>query len=80
MEEVICRPQPIQDNYGMDWRDNYADAPLTQHASQPEWSLLELIDGAYEIVELWPALTPAQKIWKRRWLAEARNCGAIQCL
>lgn len=32
-----------------------------------------LIDGCYEVVELWPALTPAQKIWKRKWLDTARK-------
>ncbi len=44
--------------------------------SSPELSLLELIDGAYDIVEIWPAVTPAQKIWKRKWLDNARKHGA----
>ena len=34
---------------------------------------LTLIDGAYNIVELWEAKTPYQKQWKKRWLATAKK-------
>ena len=39
--------------------------------------LLSLIDGAYEIVELFIAKTPAQFEWKREWLKKAREVGAV---
>ena len=35
-----------------------------------------LIDGCYEIVELWKAETPSQIEWKRKWLESARKHGA----
>lgn len=35
-----------------------------------------LIDGAYEIVELFEAKTPSQIEWKRKWLGAARKHGA----
>ena len=46
-----------------------------EEPAQPEWSMVELIDGAYDIVEIWPALTPAQKIWKKKWMVCARQHG-----
>lgn len=35
-----------------------------------------LVDGAYNIVELWEAETPSQIEWKRKWLNDARILGA----
>lgn len=35
-----------------------------------------LIDGCYEVVELFDAKTPSQVEWKRRWLEAARQHGA----
>jgi hypothetical protein len=35
-----------------------------------------LIDGAYEVVELFPAESPSQIKWKADWLAAARKHGA----
>lgn len=35
-----------------------------------------LIDGCYEIVELFEAKTPSQIEWKRKWLGAARKHGA----
>ena len=35
-----------------------------------------LIDGAYDIIELWKAESPAQIEWKKRWLENARKHGA----
>lgn len=40
-------------------------------------ALRDLLDGTYDIVELWDAITPAQKKWKEEWLALARKHGAI---
>jgi hypothetical protein len=37
---------------------------------------VELIDGAYEIVELWRAEFPSQKKWQKAWLKKARELGA----
>ena len=39
----------------------------------PQSELSELVDGAYNIVELWDAETKAQKDWQRRWLEKARK-------
>lgn len=44
------------------------------HAANQE--LVELVDGAYEIVELFNATSPAQIEWKRAWLEKARKHGA----
>ena len=38
--------------------------------------LVELVDGAYEIVEIFNATTQAQIEWKRAWLEKARKHGA----
>lgn len=35
-----------------------------------------LIDGCYEVVELFDAKTPSQVEWKRKWLEAARQHGA----
>ena len=37
---------------------------------------IELLDGAYDIVEIWKAETPSQIAWKSAWLAKARKLGA----
>ena len=39
--------------------------------------LLSLVDGAYDIIELWKAETPFQQAWKDQWMKEARELGAI---
>jgi len=36
---------------------------------------LSLVDGAYEIVELYKAESPAQKAWKKRWIKRANALG-----
>jgi hypothetical protein len=38
--------------------------------------LLSLVDGCYEVVELWPAASSSQIEWKKRWLERARRQGA----
>lgn len=35
--------------------------------------LRSLIDGAMDIVEIWQAESPSQKLWRRDWLAGARD-------
>ena len=39
-------------------------------------TLLELVDGAYELVELYKPESPAQEEWKRNWLEKAIRAGA----
>ena len=36
-------------------------------------TIIELLDGALEIVELWNPTSPAQRSWKEDWLKEARQ-------
>lgn len=38
-----------------------------------------IIDGCYEVVELFEAKTPSQIEWKRKWLEAARKHGASSC-
>ena len=38
--------------------------------------MMELIDGAYDIVELWQVEGPGQALWRDDWLNRARECGA----
>jgi hypothetical protein len=38
--------------------------------------LLELVDGAYELVFVYKPSSPAQEAWKRNWLEKARRAGA----
>ena len=37
--------------------------------------LLELVDGALEIVALWKAESPAQKEWQANWIKKAKEMG-----
>jgi hypothetical protein len=39
-------------------------------------TLLELVDGAYELVFVYKPSSPAQEAWKRNWLEKARRAGA----
>jgi len=45
-------------------------------SSKKEVAALELIDSAYEIVELWEATGEYNKKWKKEWLRKARELGA----
>lgn len=36
---------------------------------------VELMDGCYEIVEIFDATTPSQIEWKKNWLEKARKLG-----
>jgi hypothetical protein len=39
-------------------------------------TLLELVDAAYELVELYKPESPAQEAWRLNWLEKARKAGA----
>ena len=39
-------------------------------------TLLELVDGAYELVEVYKPDSPAAEAWRRNWLEKARKAGA----
>lgn len=42
----------------------------------PDVAAIELLDGAYDIIEIWKAESPSQVAWKRAWLAKAKELGA----
>ena len=46
--------------------------PIEKHAG----SAVSLVDGAYEIVELFKPQSPAQAKWRESWMAQARGIGA----
>ena len=39
-------------------------------------TLLELVDAAYELVEIYKPESPSQDAWRRDWLEKARKAGA----
>ena len=41
--------------------------------SPQDWSLLELVDGAYNIVELFKPQSPTQEAWRKNWLNSAKK-------
>ena len=48
-----------------------------RYSSSKAKALVELIDGAYEIVEIMDVKdSPYNKAWKAAWLAKARELGA----
>lgn len=52
----------------------YAAGPV--YSKKPEVAAIELIDGAYDIIELWRADSPAQEAWRKAWLKKAKELGA----
>jgi len=36
-------------------------------------NLISLLDSVLPIVEIWKAETPAQEVWKEKWLRQARE-------
>lgn len=56
--------------------EGVANAAILE-ASQRLEEMLSLLDGAYDVVEIWKAETPHQTQWKSEWLKIARKCGAI---
>ena len=60
--------------------DGVANAAIAEAADRME-ELLELVDGAYDIVEIYEPNCPKEvdaypPQWRRHWLEKARNCGA----
>ena len=45
-------------------------------SSKPSVAAIELIDGAYDIIEAWKPEGPFNKEWKKRWMEKARELGA----
>jgi hypothetical protein len=41
-------------------------------------TLLELVDAAYELVEIYKPESPAQETWRLNWLEKARKAAAVQ--
>jgi hypothetical protein len=46
------------------------------YAEELAVAAIELIDGAYDIIELWRADSPSQKAWQEAWLQKAKELGA----
>ncbi len=56
--------------------DGVANAAIAEAADRME-ELLELVDGAYDVVEsMHPDDSPYNAQWKTNWLEKARECGA----
>ena len=51
-------------------------AEVPPYSSQSKKAALELVDGAYDIIEIYKAESPAQIAWKQAWLAKAKELGA----
>ena len=56
-------------------QDGVANAAIAE-AAQRMKEMLELLDGAYEIVELYEPISLFNKTWKETWLKDAKDCGA----
>ncbi len=49
-----------------------------KYSSEREKALLELVDGAYDIIELYkPEGSAYNKVWRETWLRKARELGAV---
>ena len=57
--------------------DGVANAAIAEAADRME-ELLELVDGAYDVVEInsAPETEVAYNKWRSDWLEKARECGA----
>ena len=53
-----------------------ANREITQRSPDKTAALLSLVDGAYDIIELWRADSPSQKVWREDWLKKAKKLGA----
>lgn len=54
-------------NHACDGRDNGLSVLAR------EQTMMSLLDGAYEIVEMWKATVPSQFVWKENWLRKVRE-------
>jgi hypothetical protein len=49
-----------------------------EYSPEREKALLELVDGAYDIIELYdPKDSAYNKVWRETWLKKARELGAV---
>lgn len=55
---------------------NEARKALETLAEKCSKECFELMDGAYDIIEMWKAQSPSQIAWKKSWLTKARELGA----
>lgn len=55
--------------------DGVANAAIAEAAQRLD-EMQSLIDGAYDIVEIWPARSDAQIAWRKDWMEKARAAGA----
>jgi len=56
--------------------DGVANAAISEAADRME-ELLELVDGAYDVVEIMRTDdSPYNTQWKKDWLTKAKECGA----
>lgn len=57
--------------------DGVANAAIHEAAERMK-EMLGLIDGCFDIVEIWKATTPAQIVWKKQWIERALAVGATR--
>lgn len=62
--------------YGEEGKRETLSEEIVPEYTVREEEMRSLIDGCYEIVELFKAESPAQIAWKKKWLAKAREFGA----
>jgi hypothetical protein len=67
-------PHDINEGAGAVAPATTCSAPV--YSSKPQVAAIELLDGAYDIIEIWKAESPSQKAWKTAWLSKARELGA----
>jgi hypothetical protein len=56
--------------------DGAANAACFEGAERLQ-RMLELLDGAYDVVEIWEPQSPSQVKWRQEWLVAAKECGAL---
>lgn len=58
-------------------QDGVANAAIWEAAERLE-EMLGLIDGCFEVVEIWKVTTPSQIVWKKQWIERALAVGATR--
>jgi hypothetical protein len=53
-----------------------AEPPMYSFSKDPEKAAIELIDGAYDLIEIFKPQSPAQNQWRLAWLKKAKELGA----
>jgi hypothetical protein len=46
-----------------------------KYSSDSKTAALELIDAAYDLIEIYKPQSPAQEAWKKAWLKKANELG-----